>query len=176
MDIPLYIAIMAVLVLMSAYFSATETAFSSLSKTRLKLMSEESKKAALAYKLSENYDKLISTILIGNNIVNIALASLGTVLFVHFMDNDDLAATVSTIIVTVIVLIFGEVTPKGIAKDAPEKFAVFSAPTVNVLIFLLSPISFLLSLIKRLVSKIFKSKERNDRAPRLSQIIENKKN
>ena len=159
MDIPLYIAIMAILVLMSAYFSATETAFSSLSKTRLKLMSEESKKAALAYKLSENYDKLISTILIGNNIVNIALASLGTVMFVHLMDNDDLAATVSTVVVTIVVLIFGEITPKGIAKDFPEKFAIFSAPIINVLIFLLTPLSFILSLIKKLVSKMFGGKE-----------------
>ena len=159
MNVPLYIAIMAVLVLMSAYFSATETAFSSLSKTRLKLLSEENKKAALAYKLSENYDKLISTILIGNNIVNIALASLGTVMFVHLMENDDLAATISTVVVTIVVLIFGEVTPKGIAKDSPEKFATFSAPMINVLIFILTPLSFLLSLIKKLISKIFGNKE-----------------
>ena len=159
MNVPLYIAIMAVLVLMSAYFSATETAFSSLSKTRLKLLSEENKKAALAYKLSENYDKLISTILIGNNIVNIALASLGTVMFVHLMENDDLAATISTVVVTIVVLIFGEVTPKGIAKDSPEKFAIFSAPMINVLIFILTPLSFLLSLIKKLISKIFGNKE-----------------
>ena len=158
MNVPLYIAIMAVLVLMSAYFSATETAFSSLSKTRLKLLSEENKKAALAYKLSENYDKLISTILIGNNIVNIALASLGTVMFVHLMENDDLAATISTVVVTIVVLIFGEVTPKGIAKDFPEKFATFSAPMINVLIFILTPLSFLLSLIKKLISKIFGNK------------------
>ena len=159
MNVPLYIAIMAVLVLISAYFSATETAFSSLSKTRLKLLSEENKKAALAYKLSENYDKLISTILIGNNIVNIALASLGTVMFVHLMENDDLAATISTVVVTIVVLIFGEVTPKGIAKDSPEKFAIFSAPMINVLIFILTPLSFLLSLIKKLISKIFGNKE-----------------
>ena len=159
MNIPLYIAIMAVLVLMSAYFSATETAFSSLSKTRLKLLSEENKKAALAYKLSENYDKLISTILIGNNIVNIAVASLGTVLFVHIMDNDDLAATVSTVIITITVLIFGEVMPKGMAKDFPEKFAIFSAPIINILIVLLTPISFLLSKLKQLISKMFGSKE-----------------
>ena len=83
MNVPLYIAVMAILVLMSAYFSATETAFSSLSKTRLKLLSEENKRAALALRLSEDYDKLISTILIGNNIVNIALATLGTLFFVE---------------------------------------------------------------------------------------------
>ena len=158
MNIPLYIAVMAVLLLFSAYFSATETAFSSLSKTRLKVMSEESKKAALAYKISENYDKLISTVLIGNNIVNIALASLGTVLFVHLI-GEGIGATVSTVVITVIVLIFGEVTPKGIAKNNPEGFAVFSAPIINVLIVFFTPLSFLFSKLKNLMSKLFKSKK-----------------
>ncbi|MBQ8140984.1 MAG: HlyC/CorC family transporter [Clostridia bacterium] len=155
MNIPLYIAVMAVLLLMSAYFSATETAFSSLSKTRLKLISEKSKKAALALKISEDYDKLISTVLIGNNIVNISIASLGTVLFVHLMG--DIGATLSTIIVTIVVLIFGEVCPKGIAKDRPESFAVFSAPIIRVLIVLFSPLSFVLAQIKKLISKLFRS-------------------
>ena len=142
--------------LLSGFFSATETAFSSLSKTKLKLMSEESKKARLAYKLSENYDKLISTILIGNNIVNIALASIGTLLFVYLLQDDDLGATVSTIVMTIVVLTFGEVCPKSIAKDMPEKFACFSAPYINCLIFLLTPINFVFSMWKKLLSKIFK--------------------
>ncbi|MBO5415585.1 MAG: HlyC/CorC family transporter [Clostridia bacterium] len=158
MNIPLYIAIMAVLILFSAYFSATETAFSSLSKTRLKVMSEESKKAALAYTISENYDKLISTVLIGNNIVNIAVASLGTVMFVDII-GEGIGATVSTVVVTIIVLIFGEVTPKGIAKNNPENFAVFSAPIINLLMILFTPLSFILSKLKNLISKIFKSKK-----------------
>ena len=158
MNIPLYIAIMALLVLMSAYFSATETAFSSVSKTKLKLLSETNKKAALALKLSENYDKLISTILIGNNIVNIAVASLGTVLFVHLL-GEGIGATVSTVVITIVVLIFGEVCPKGIAKDSPEKFTLFSAPIIRVLIVILTPISFLLSQLKRLISKLFKNKD-----------------
>ena len=158
MNIPLYIAIMAVLILFSAYFSATKTAFSSLSKTRLKVMSEESKKAALAYTISENYDKLISTVLIGNNIVNIAVASLGTVMFVDII-GEGIGATVSTVVVTIIVLIFGEVTPKGIAKNNPENFAVFSAPIINLLMILFTPLSFILSKLKNLISKIFKSKK-----------------
>ena len=132
MNVPLYVAIMAALVLMSAYFSATETAFSSLSKTKLKLLSEKNKKAELAYSLSERYDDLISTILIGNNIVNIALASLGTLLFVHLLG--DAGATVSTVVITIIVLIFGEVCPKGIAKDMPESFALFSAPIIRAIV------------------------------------------
>ena len=149
------IIMMAIFVLLSAYFSATETAFSSLNKTRLKTMAEKSPKAERALKLSENYDKLISTILIGNNIVNIALASLGTVLFVKLCG--DIGATVSTVVITVVVLIFGEITPKSIAKDFPEKFAIFSSPFLRILIWILTPLNFLFSLWKKLVSKLFRN-------------------
>ena len=118
---------MAVCLAMSAYFSATETAFSSLNKTRLKVLADNgNKRAALALKLSENYDRLISTILIGNNIVNITIASIGTLLFVALYG--DIGATISTVVVTLVVLLFGEITPKSIAKDTPERFAMFSAP------------------------------------------------
>jgi len=156
-----YIVIMAVLLLMSAYFSATETAFSSLNKTRLKsLMEKDNKRAALAYKLSENYDKLISTILVGNNIVNIALASIGTIWFTKVMKGDaELGATVSTFAVTVVVLIFGEVTPKSVAKDVPERFAMFSAPFIRMFIWILTPVNFVFSLWKKLVAKLLKLEE-----------------
>ena len=148
-------------VIMSAYFSATETAFSSLNKTRLKALSEKgNKKADLALSLEEKYDKLISTILIGNNIVNITLASIGTLMFVKIMQGDqDAGATLSTIVVTVTVLIFGEITPKSIAKDSPEKFAMFSAPFLRFLMVVLTPINFLFSQWKKLISKIFKVSE-----------------
>lgn len=159
MNVPLYIAVMAVLILMSAYFSATETAFASLSKTRLKLMAESNKKAALAYKLSEKYDSLISTILIGNNIVNISVSSVGTVFFISILG--DIGATVSTAVITVAVLIFGEICPKGIAKESPESFACFSAPIIRILMFLFAPLNFLFSSIKNLFSKLFRVK-RND--------------
>ncbi len=155
----LQIIIMVILVMMSAYFSATETAFSSLNKTRLKTMAEDgNKKAILALKLSENYDKLISTILIGNNIVNIALASMGTIFFIHLI-NESMGPTVSTVVVTIVVLIFGEITPKSIAKDSPEKFAMFSAPFINMLIVVLTPINFVFSAWKKLVAKIIKVEE-----------------
>ena len=158
MNIPLCIVIMAVLVLMSAYFSATETAFSSFSKTKIKALAEKgSKRASLALKLSEQYDRLISTILIGNNIVNIALASIGTVFFVFYFPKN--GATISTAVITVIVLIFGEITPKSIAKDAPEKFVMFSAPFINFFIAVLTPVNFLFTQWKKLVSKIFKVEE-----------------
>lgn len=157
MSTPIYIIIMAALVLMSAYFSATETAFSSLNKTRLKVMSEKSKKAALAVRLSENYDNLISSILIGNNIVNISLSSIGTVFFIDKFG--DIGATLSTVVITVVVLTFGEVCPKSIAKDMPESFAVFSAPIIRLFVWILSPINFLFSLLKKGLSKMFKVKD-----------------
>lgn len=150
-----YIITIAVLVLMSAYFSATETAFSSLNKTRLKALAEKgNKKAALAYALSEEYDKLISTILIGNNIVNIAVASIGTVVFVKLYG--DIGATISTVVVTVIVLIFGEISPKSIAKDCPEQFAMFSSPIIKIFIWILTPLNLLFSAWKKLLSAILK--------------------
>ncbi len=150
-----YMMIMLALVLMSAYFSATETAFSSLSRTRLKAMIEEgNKRAKLTYSLSEDYDKLISTILIGNNIVNIALASMATAYFLVVYPT--YGATLSTVVTTIVVLIFGEVTPKSIAKDCPEKFAMFSTPFIRVLIWVLSPVNFLFTLWKKLVNKIFR--------------------
>lgn len=150
-----YIIIMAICLLLSAYFSATETAFSSMNKTKLKTLAEKGdSKAALAYKLNEKYDRLISTILIGNNIVNIATASIGTVLFVRHYG--DIGATISTVVVTVVVLIFGEISPKSIAKDCAEKFAMFSAPFIQLLIWVLLPLNFFFSLWKKLLSKIFR--------------------
>ena len=147
---------MVACIVMSAYFSATETAFSSLNKTRLKVLADNgNKRAALALKLSEDYDKLISTILIGNNIVNIMVASIGTLLFVGLYG--DIGATVSTVVVTIVVLIFGEITPKSVAKDAPERFALFSAPFIRLWIWVLTPLNFLFSQWKKLVSRFFKT-------------------
>ena len=151
------IIMMAVCILLSGYFSATETAFSSLNKTRLRAMSENgSLKAALALKLSENYDKLISTILIGNNIVNIAVASIGTIVFVELC-GQEAGPAVSTAVITVLVLIFGEITPKSVAKDYPEKFAMLSAPIIKWLIFFFTPLNWLFSQWKKLVAKLFRS-------------------
>lgn len=146
-------------IVMSAYFSATETAFSSLNRIRIKNMAEKGdKKAALVQRLSENYGSLLSTILIGNNIVNIASASLATVLFVKML-GEDAGASVSTIVTTIVVLIFGEISPKSIAKESPEKFARFSAPFLNVLMKLLTPLNFLFGQWKKLLSLIFKASE-----------------
>ncbi|WP_294450063.1 hemolysin family protein [uncultured Gemmiger sp.] len=146
-------------VVMSAYFSATETAFSSFNRIRIKNMAEKGdKRARLVLRMSENYDSLLSTILIGNNIVNIACASLATLLFVDWLGSDA-GPSVSTAVTTVVVLIFGEVSPKSIAKESPEAFAKFSAPLLNVLMFVLTPFNFLFGLWKKLLSLIFRSSD-----------------
>ncbi|MBO5127568.1 MAG: DUF21 domain-containing protein, partial [Clostridia bacterium] len=146
--------VIVVLVMMSAYFSATETAFLSLNKTRLKTLIEKgNKRAALALELSEKYDNLLSTILIGNNIVNIAMSSISTLLFLDLLG--DMGASVSTAVITVVVLIFGEISPKSIAKECPEKFAMFSAPIINFLLIVLTPFNFLFAQWKKLLAKLF---------------------
>ena len=146
---------MAACLILSAYFSATETAFSSANGTKLRTLAEKgSKKAKLACELLEHYDKLLSTILIGNNIVNILMASIGTVLFVRHYG--DAGATISTIVVTVVVLVFGEISPKSVAKDCAERFAMFSAPILQVFLFVLTPLNFLFSLWKKLLAKVFR--------------------
>ena len=149
------IIVMAVCLLLSAYFSATETAFSSANTTRLRTLAEKgSGGAVLALKLLEQYDRLLSTILIGNNIVNIATASIGTVLFVRHYG--DAGATISTVVVTVVVLIFGEISPKSIAKDCAERCAMLSAPILRVFIWVLLPLNQLFSLWKKLLSRVFR--------------------
>ena len=153
-----YIIMMICCLIGSAYFSATETAFSSINKTRLKTMAEKGdKRAALVLKLSDRYDKLISTILIGNNIVNISVSSLGTVLFLHYYPIN--GATISTVVVTIAVLIFGEISPKSIAKDIAEKWAMFAAPLLQFFIWLLLPLNLIFSGWKALLAKLLKVEE-----------------
>lgn len=152
------ILVLVLLIMGSAFFSATETAFSSMNKIRLRAQANEGdRRAALALRIADDYDKLLSTILVGNNIVNIAATALATVLFTSLLGNA--GASVSTIVMTVTVLIFGEVTPKSIAKDMPERFAMFSAPFLNLLIKLLTPINFLFSCWKKLIRKIINTPE-----------------
>ena len=135
--------IILICVMLSAYFSATETSFTSLNRIRMKNMAEKGdKRAELVLKLLENFDKLLSTILVGNNIVNIGLSSLATVLFIKLLGGDS-GATVSTIVTTIVVLIF----------------AKFSAPFLHILMIMLTPVTFLFSQWKKLLSRIFKSSE-----------------
>ena len=145
------------LVCMSAYFSATETAFSSLNRIRLKSWAEDgNQRAALALQLSEDYDRLLSTILIGNNIVNITATSVGTVLFTK-LAGTVYGPTVATVVLTVVVLIFGEVSPKSIAKESPERFAMASAPLLRVFLAILRPLNFLFALWKRLLNRFLRT-------------------
>lgn len=154
------IIIMAVMLICSAYFSATETAFSSLNKTRIKTLVEKgNKRAEKVLALSDNYDKLLSTILIGNNIVNIVLSAIATVFFISVASSEALGTTIATIVSTVFVLIFGEITPKSLAKEFPERFAMISAPLIKFLMFVLTPLSFIFGGIKFILGKIIKSKD-----------------
>ena len=152
------ILVLVCLVFLSAYFSATETAFSSLNRIRLKNMaSGGNRRAQTALSLSENYDELLSTILVGNNIVNIASASIATTLFVAAL-GDGAGPTVSTVVMTVVVLIFGEVSPKSLAMENAECFAMFSAPLLRVLVVVLKPVNFLFTQLKKGLHKFFRVK------------------
>lgn len=155
------IIILVILIILSGCFSATETAFTSANKVRLKYMANNGdKKAEKTLALAENYNSLLSTILVGNNIVNITASSIATVLFVDLLKNN--GALVSTIVMTVIILIFGEITPKSVAKTQPEKFAMFFTPFISVLVIVLKPLTLFFNGISNLVSKLFKSEESDD--------------
>lgn len=154
------ISIMLVCLVFSGFFSSSETAYTSMNKTKLKnIASEGNKKAALALKLCDNYDKFLSTILVGNNIVNIALSSVATVWFIELLRGttiENSASAVSTAVITIVVLIFGEITPKSLAKDHPEGFAMGVARVLRVIMLILTPINWIFMLWKKLITKIFK--------------------
>ena len=143
----------------SAFFSASETAFSSLNQIRLKSRAEDGdSSAARVLAMAEQYDKLLSTILIGNNIVNIAAASIGTILFTQMLGAER-GATMSTIVLTIIVLIFGEVTPKSLAKEMPEKVATAVSPFLVLLMALMTPLTWLFTQWKKLLGHFVHSGE-----------------
>ena len=151
------IGILAILVFCSSFFSATETAYSSINKIKLKNMaSAGSRKAQKALELADGYDRLLSTILVGNNVVNILASSLATVLFVQNLGFGDAGVSLSTAVMTIVILIFGEISPKSIAKETPEKFAMAVAGVIGFIQTLLTPINFLFSLWKKLLSMMFK--------------------
>lgn len=145
-----------VLILMSAFFSATETAFTSLNRIRIKNKADAGdKQAKRVLFLENNFDNLLSTILVGNNLVNIATTAIATVLFIELYGS--YGPTISTIVITVLVLIFGEITPKSLAKENPERFAMFAAPAINTLRVTLTPINWIFAQWKKLMSAIFKT-------------------
>ena len=150
---------LVILVGFSAFFSASETAFSSLNQIRLKSRAEDGdSSAARVLNMAGQYDKLLSTILIGNNIVNIAAASIGTILFTRMLGAER-GATVSTIVLTIIVLIFGEVTPKSLAKEMPERVATAVSPFLVLLMALMTPLTWLFTQWKKLLGHFVHSGE-----------------
>lgn len=150
---------LVVLICFSAFFSASETAFSSLNQIRLKSRAEEGDSAAArVLAMAEQYDKLLSSILIGNNIVNIAASSIGTVLFIKLVGAEK-GPTLSTAVLTVAILIFGEVTPKSLAKEIPETVATAVSPILQLLMTVLTPLTWLFTQWKKLLSRFVRNKE-----------------
>lgn len=168
---PLILALIA-LVAMSAFFSASETAYTSLNRARLKSMANSgNRRAERALKLSEDYDRLLSGILVGNNIVNILSASLATVLFVSWLGGAGVSA--STAAMTVIVLMFGEIAPKSIAKERPERIALAFYPALSFILKLLTPLTLLAACWQKLIFRVFKpSDERGITEEELITIVE----
>lgn len=154
------IIILVCLLLLSAFFSLSETAFTSLNEIRIENLAKKHRSARAVMKLNENYDALLSTILIGNNIVNIATSALATLLFVQY--NENLGPIYATIVVTIVVLIFGEVTPKSLAKQRPELFARLNVWLLYFFHFLFFPISIVLAGIQKLIKLLVRQPKEED--------------
>lgn len=153
------IASLIILILLSAFFSASETAFSSVNRIRLKNMAENgSRGAARALNILGKYDKALTTILIGNNIVNIATSSIATILAISIV-GEKYGSLVSTVVVTIVVLIFGEVLPKSIAKDFAESLCIGFSAVISLLMAIFTPFSALFILLKKVVSKILRKED-----------------
>ena len=151
-----YIAItisLVVLLCFSAFFSTCEMAFSSLNRIKLKNLAAKSKRARLALKMLETYDKILSTVLIGNNGVNIAASSLATALFIGLFGAK--GVSIATLIMTVLLVILCDISPKVLAKEAPELAALRSAPLLRFFIFILTPVNFITAQWKKLIMRIF---------------------
>ena len=161
MVLPLSVAII-VLVILSAFFSCTETAFSCANKVKLKsmvLLGKRNAKSVLKF-ADENYNKLVTTILIGNNIVNLTASALGTILFAKLLSGTGVDhTTISTIVLTVAVLIFGEITPKYFASTYPEKVCFIVYPLIQLFYWLLFPLGFIFDAYKAGLTKLFKMKK-----------------
>ena len=149
------LTIIILLVLCYSFFSASETAFSSLNKIKLKALANSgNKRAEQAYNLAENFSKLLTTILIGNTIVNVVSASLATVFFTKMLGDN--GVTVSSIVMTLLIMIVGEIVPKNIAKYIPERFAMAVTPILRFLVFIFSPLTFVFEYMEKMFANIFK--------------------
>ena len=148
--------VLVFLVLCYSFFSASETAFTSLNKIKLKALANTgNKKAEKTLTLCENFSKLLTTILVGNTIVNVVAASLATVLFSNVLGGNGVA--VSSIVMTLVIMIFGEIIPKNIAKFVPEKFAMSSTPILRFLCWIFTPLTFVFGYIEKLISNMYEN-------------------
>lgn len=147
--------ILIICILFSAFFSASETAYSTCNKIRLKqLANRGDDRSEKVLRLAEEYDKLISGILVGNNFVNIFASTLATLLFTKMLAEN--GATVSTVVMTIVVLIFGEITPKTIAKNNPDEIVLTFYPLLKFILTILTPFTFVFGLWQNLINLIFK--------------------
>lgn len=146
------ILLIIVLLFFSAYFSSSETAITAISRVRIKAMADTGdRKAKIANRLISNFEKTFTTILVGNNIVNIAMASFATVLALRLGIDEAIMTTV----ITVVVIIFGEILPKALSKQLGEKFTLLVSPSLSFISFVLTPVSLLFTLISKLMTKLF---------------------
>ena len=153
------LAALVALVALSAYFSATETAFTSLNRIRLKTRADDGdKRAARTLALAADFDRLLSTLLIGNNIVNNVATTIGAVLFIQLVGSAK-GPTVSATVLTIVILIFGEVTPKSLAKERPEDWAIIATPLLRVMAVLLTPLNFLFTQWKKLLRVLLRHQD-----------------
>ena len=152
-------ALVILLICMSAFFSASETAFSSVNRIRLKSMADGGSRAAeRALNILKQYDKALTTILIGNNIVNIATSSIATIIAISLV-GQQYGSLVSTVITTVVVLIFGEVLPKSVAKDYAEGVCIGISGIISFLMIIFTPFSALFILLKKGISRLMRKEE-----------------
>ncbi len=158
-NVGLFVTILA-LILLSGFFSSTETAYSCSNKIKLRtLASGGSKKAKkVLFLAEENYDRFISTVLIGNNIVNLSATTIATIFFAKLIQDANVSAVVSTAVMTVAVLIFGEITPKFLAKTFPEKMAMAFYPIIKFFYYVFYPLNMLFGGWKWILSKVFRLK------------------
>lgn len=153
------IVILGVLLIGSGFFSASETSLMSLSKIRMRHMKEEGVKGAkLVSNLIEDPNRLLGSILVGNNVVNIAATAISTSLFINLMGPD--GVPVATAMMTILVLIFGEITPKTIAANNSEKVALFVAKPIKLVIFILTPIVWVFNIITGVIFKLLGIKDK----------------
>ncbi len=153
------ISVLAILIILSAFFSSAETAFSSINNIKLKHMIQNGhKKAEKTLELSENFESVLTTLLIGNNIVNILAASIATIFFVKHI-NEQAGPAIATAVMTVLVLIFGEITPKTFAKRIPEKYSIAITPILVGFMFILKPLAIIFGTIQKIMKKSIKTEE-----------------